>query len=719
VSDLLRRMTLDEKIGQMALISVQDVVGNCAGQFGPPQPNPACLRTFLDDDRVGNVLSGGGQAPIPNSPRQWALLTNAIQRFALEHSRLHIPILYGIDAVHGHNNVVGATIFPHNIGLAATWDPPLVVAVERSTARAVLATGIHWTFAPVADVARDLRWGRYYETFGEDPYLAAGLVAAAVEGFQGPNLSSRVAATAKHFLGYSQPLTGHDRVFAEISPRTLHQTFAPSFQAAMRGGVATVMAQSGSINGIPVTASHYLLTDLLRRQMGFKGVVVSDWGDVAALYSTYHLARSPRDAVRLGIMAGIDMSMVPFDATGFERDLRALVREGQVPPSRIDEAVRRILTLKFALGLFEHPYVDDRQANAVVLDADPRLARRAADETMTLLRNEGNLLPLRKNVRSILVAGADATDVAAQMGGWTVGWQGVPLGALPQERPPAVTVLEGIDEAVSRQTRVVYVPADAAQAARAARQANVAVVVVGEEPYAEGYGDTETAGLPVAEQQLVRAVVATGTPTVVVIMAGRPLVIGDLLPFTRALLMAYLPGTEGGHAVADVLFGAYNPSGRLAVSWPRTIGQVPLFYTYPPSTSFGPGSAYDPLFPFGYGLSYTRYTEEHLRVTSVVPRNGTITVSVDVTNAGHVAGDEIVQVYVHAEDIPILVPPRQLIGFTRIHLRPGATRAVRLAIPTSQLAVVPGDVDSTALPVVQAGRYMVMVGNQSATFTIR
>jgi beta-glucosidase len=247
----------------------------------------------------------------------------------------------------------------------------------------------------------------------------------------------------------------------------------------------------------------------------------------------------------------------------------------------------------------------------------------------------------------------------------------------------------------------------------------VAVVVVGEEPYAEGYGDTETAGLPVAEQQLVRAVVATGTPTVVVIMAGRPLVIGDLLPFTRALLMAYLPGTEGGHAVADVLFGAYNPSGRLAVSWPRTIGQVPLFYTYPPSTSFGPGSAYDPLFPFGYGLSYTRYTEEHLRVTSVVPRNGTITVSVDVTNAGHVAGDEIVQVYVHAEDIPILVPPRQLIGFTRIHLGPGATRAVRLAIPTSQLAVVPGDVDSTALPVVQAGSYMVMVGNQSATFTIR
>jgi beta-glucosidase len=305
------------------------------------------------------------------------------------------------------------------------------------------------------------------------------------------------------------------------------------------------------------------------------------------------------------------------------------------------------------------------------------------------------------------------------MGGWTVGWQGVPPGALPQERPPAVTVLKGIDEAVSRQTRVVYVPSDAAQAVRAARQADVAVVVIGEGPYAEAYGDTETAEVPAAQQQLVRAVAATGTPTVVVIVAGRPLVLGDLIPFTRALLMAYLPGTEGGHAVADVLFGAYNPSGRLAVSWPRMIGQVPLFYTYLPGTDFGPGSAYDPLFPFGYGLSYTRYTEEHLRVTSVVPRNGTIMVSVDVTNAGHVAGDEIVQVYLHAEDIPILVPPRQLIGFTRIHLEPGATRAVRLAIPTSQLAVVPGDIDSAAQPVVQTGHYMVMVGNQSATLTIR
>jgi beta-glucosidase len=408
--------------------------------------------------------------------------------------------------------------------------------------------------------------------------------------------------------------------------------------------------------------------------------------------------------------------MVPLDAASFEHNLVALVREGRVPIVRIDEAVTRILTLKFSLGLFEHPYGDARQAAAIPTAAGRALARRAADETMTLLQNSNHLLPLPGTIGSILVAGPSADSVANQMGGWTVGWQGVP----PDQLPPSVSVLAAIKQAVAPTTRVTYVADDGRAAARAASKAAVAIVVAGEQPYAEGYGDTETAALPADQQALIRAIEATGTPTVVVIVAGRPLMIGDLLPSTRALLMAYLPGSEGGHAIADVLFGAYDPSGRLPVSWPRRIGQVPLFYTYLPGTSFGHDSGYDPLFPFGYGQSYTSFTERNLRVTpTVVGSDSTFTVSVAVRNVGARSGDEIVQAYVHPDDSPVLVPPKRLVAFKRVHLRPGQGAVVTFTTPTSRLAVVPGDILGAGPLAVLPGHYTIMVGRQSAVLTIR
>ena len=715
VRDLLGRMSLAEKVGQMTQISVRDLVGNCQGTLGAPQPNPGCLRSFLGGSLVGSVLSGGGQDPIPNTPRAWATLTNAIQAYALTRTRLHIPILYAADAVHGHNNVLGATIFPHNLGMAATWDPALVEAEEHSSAIRVLATGIHWTFAPDADLARDLRWGRYYETFGEDPYLAAQLVGAAVRGFQGRNFSTRVTATAKHFLGYSQPLTGADRAFGELSPRALREDVAPSFQAAINNGVGAIMAQSGSINGVPVHASHYLLTDLLRGQMGFTGVLVSDWQDIQALYGTYHVAATYKDAIRQAVNAGIDMSMVPYDAASFVTNLMALVREGQVSRAQVDQAVGRILALKFTLGLFEHPYVDANRAARVVTGSDRGLARQAADETMTVLKNDGGLLPLARSAPSVVVAGPAATSVADQMGGWTINWQGLQAG----DNPPVVTVLQGIKEAVGRNTRVTYIADDPAAAARAARSASVAVVVVGEPPYAEGLGDTQTAMLSSGQQALARAVEATGTPTVLIILAGRPLMISALVSSARAVLMAYLPGTEGGHAVGDVLFGTYNPSGRLPVSWPRTIGQVPLFYTFLPGATSGVGGSYDPLFAFGDGQSYTTFAETNLRVDSPVSRSGTARVSVNVRNTGARGGDDVVQLYVHPQDQTIVVPPRRLVAFARVHLRAGQTALVSLLLPATRLAHTTGDVLGAGAPVVTPGRYTLLSGGTSTVLTVR
>ena len=724
VKDLLQRMTLEEKVGQMTQIDVTRLMGTNEWDRGPL--NPEWMKKIFVDNHVGSILSGGGAAPVPNNPEEWAKLTNDIQKYAMEHSRLHIPIIYGVDAVHGHNNVLGATIFPHNIGLANAWDPELVEKLSASTAKSVRATGIHWNFAPVADIGRDIRWGRFYETFGEDPYLASKLSAAAVKGLQGKKLSDQesVAATGKHFVGYSQPLNGQDRSPADLSLRTLREIFYPSFQAQIESGVKTIMINSGSINGIPVHASKYLLTDVLRKEMGFKGVVVSDWEDMMKLHTVHKVAPSYKDAIRMSINAGVDMSMVPHDADNFTKNLIELVKEGKISIKRINQAVSRILTLKFELGLFENPYVDPKKAAEIINDSDRQLALQAARETMTLLKNEGNVLPLKKDVKSILVTGPSADNVANQMGGWTIGWQGA---TNPNELPPAVTILEGIKGAVSNNTVVKYVPgvpdekdekdpskvkAAIDEAVKAALQSDVVIAVVGEKPYAEGEGNTETAELPAAQRQLIQALNETGKDVILVLVAGRPLMITDLVESTPAVLMAYLPGTEGGKAVADVLFGDYNPSGKLASTWPKSIGQVPIFYNHKP------GTKYEPLFPFGYGLSYTTYEYKNLQVTNIISKKGEAKVSVDVTNTGKVAGDEIVQLYVNQEYRSVLTPVKQLAGFKRIHLNPGETKTVTFNLPASQLAIIPGDIIGTERPVVESGTYKVMVGNLTKTFKI-
>jgi beta-glucosidase len=737
VDDLLRRMTLAEKVGQMDQIVIGELRdttppanGDCnnAGGNNDPLQNP-CLQRVLIDYHTGSILSGGTDNPADNTGKGWAEQYNTIQRYAIENSRLHIPIIYGVDAVHGFGHPFEATLLPHSIGLGATWDTELAEAAGAATRQQLLATGGNWNFAPVQDLARDNRWGRYYETWAEQPLLASALGAANIRGMQGGGFKSpQVAATVKHFAGYSQSINGHDRVEAQLPIRYLQDIHLPPYAGGIDAGAATVMVNSGSINNIPATGSHYLLTEQLRDRLGFKGVVISDYGDVPALQNAYHVATDFPDAIAKAVNAGIDVSMTPFDYVGWNNGLIQNVQEDVVSMKRVDQSVRRILTLKFQLGLFDDPYVDPTEADAAIT-ANRDLARKAAEESITLLRNQGETLPLSPTAR-LVVTGPSADRVNNQLGGWSVSWQGVfdagnhvcCMGP-PDQIPPATTVLEGIQAAdpnvVSVPTNQEITPAQEQQAVAATQAADAAVVVVGERAYAEGLGDNPTPMLPADQRSLIAALQGTGKPVIVVIIAGRPLGLGPA-ENASALLMAYLPGTEGGAAVADVLFGAVNPSGHLPVTWPSaadrnagdfdtggpsTAGDEPKFFDQLPGTNFGQGSGYNARYPFGFGLSYTTFETSDLSVSSSVSRRGTVTATFTVANTGSRAGTEVVPVYVHQPVSDVVAPPKRLVGFTRVDLDAGESRVVHVSYPVSELAVTPGDIDGTGRRRVEPGSY--------------
>src|SRR5215203_2215516 len=421
VRDLLRRMTLEEKVGQMDQIVIGKLKaasppanGDCNGGNNDPL-QPVCLEKVLITDKTGSILAGGTDNPRNNTGRGWAEQYNTIQRYAIEHSRLHIPIIFGVDAVHGFGHPFEATLFPQSIGMGATWDVALAEAAGRATRQQLLATGGNWNFAPVQDLARDNRWGRYYETWAEQPLLASAIGAANIRGMQGGGFRSpQIAATVKHFAGYSQSINGHDRVEAQLPIRYLQDILLPPYAGGIDAGAATVMVNSGSINNIPATGSHFLLTEELRHRLGFKGVVISDYGDVPALQNAYHIASDFPDAIAKAVNAGIDVSMTPFDYVGWNNGLIQNVRAGVVSRKRIDQSVRRILTLKFQLGLFDDPFVDPDAADAAIT-ANRDLARKAADESITLLRNQGGTLPLSPTAK-LVVTGPSADRVANQLG---------------------------------------------------------------------------------------------------------------------------------------------------------------------------------------------------------------------------------------------------------------------------------------------------------------
>jgi beta-glucosidase len=748
VSDLLGRMTLPEKIGQMVQIEqsqVTDQTNACTSQGGFNLPNPTCEQKIFIDDHVGSILAGGSDVPIDttgqggtgNTGLDWANEYNIMQSYAMAHSRLHIPVIFGVDAVHGFGHPFQAPLFPQSIGMGATWDPSAAQAGGEVTANGLRATGWNWDFAPVQDLARDNRWGRYYETWAEEPALAAAMGAANVRGLQsGGHDGLRVTATVKHFAGYSESINGHDRVQAELPIRYLQDTFLPSYAGAINAGAGTVMVDSGSVNGIPATASHYLLNTILRQRMGFRGVVISDYGDVPALATTYHMAPGLAGAAALAINAGVDVAMLPFNADQWQTAVQQDVADGSVSRATIDQAVRRILTLKFQLGLFDHPHVDASKADAAV-EAGRDATLNAARESITLLRNHNGALPLSDSSK-LVVTGPSADSMTNQLGGWSVAWQGVDgsghvccMGP-PGQIPPGTTVLKGLQ---AEDPNVTFAPTQA-QAVAAAASADAVVVAVGEKAYAEGLGDNPAPQLAADQKALISALEATGKPVIVVVIAGRPLGLGPARS-ADGLLMAWQGSTEAGHAVADAIFGKIDPSGKLPVTWPSEadtpggdfntgaaspIGDQPKVFDQLPYTGSGQGSGYNPLYPFAFGLSYTSFSVSGLSATSSVSRHGTVTATFTVQNTGSRSGTDIVPVYVHQPVSPVLVPDQRLAGFARVTLDAGQSQTVHVSFPVSVLAVTPGDMAADGPPSVETGAYQVQLGTPataSADFTVR
>jgi beta-glucosidase len=562
VADLLGRMSLDDKLGQMMQAERLGVSG------------PADVTT----GRLGSLLSGGSSQPTPNTPVTWADMYDGFQKAALA-TPLGIPLIYGVDAVHGHNGLYGATVFPHNIGLGATRDPRLVEKIGRATAEEVSGTGIDWDFAPCLCVARNDRWGRTYESFGEVPQLATQMTSI-ITGLQGNALNrpGSVMATAKHYVGDGGTTGGVNEGNTEISEQELRAIHLPPFKAAIQRGVGSVMISYSSWNGVKMHAGSYLINDVLKKELGFTGIVVSDYNGVDKIDGQSGF--TPEE-VEASINAGIDMVMVPYAWQKFIDTLRSLVEQGRVPMSRIDDANRRILTKKFELGLFEHPLTDRRFLATIGSKPHRDLARQAVRESQVLLKNEGRVLPLSKRGK-VFVAGKNADDLGNQSGGWTVGWQGTSGPVIP-----GTTILQGIQQ---KSAKVTF----AKDGTGIDKSYDVAVAVVGETPYAEGKGDRpQGMGLDATDLATLQKLKDSGVPTVVVLVSGRPLDIAAQLPDWAGLVESWLPGSEG-QGVADVLFGDYNPTGKLPVTWMRSADQQPI----------NAGDGKPALFPFGFGLRY-------------------------------------------------------------------------------------------------------------------
>jgi beta-glucosidase len=749
VNDLLHRMTLQEKVGQMDQQLVDNVTGpsDACGSQGFAMPNSTCMKTVLVDNYTGSVLAGGTDNPpdttglggTGNTGYDWANEYNMIQKYAIENSRLHIPLIFGVDAVHGFGHPWQAPLYPQSIGMGATWDPSAARAGGVATADALRATGWVWDFAPVQDLARDNRWGRTYETWAEEPALSAAMGAANVQGLQapGPAHSLDVTATIKHFAGYSQAINGHDRNEALLPLSYLQSVILPSYAGGIDAGAGTVMVDSGSINGVPATGSHYLLTNILRNQMHFHGVVISDYQDVQALQGAYHVVPDLAGAIAKAVNAGVDMAMFVSNPDQWQAAILHDVNSGAISKARINEAVRRILTLKFELGLFDQPCVQNPDTPCVdvnAADAAVTAGRdgtlKAAQESMTLLRNQNGALPLSPTGK-VVVTGPSADSMTNQLGGWSVSWQGV-FGAghvccmgPPNQIPPGTTVLKGLQAA---DPNVTYAP-DQAAAVAAAASADAVVAVVGERAYAEGLGDNPAPELPLDQQALISALEATGKPVIVVVIAGRPLGLGPA-EHADAVLMAYQGSTEAGQAVADVIFGKVNPSGKLSISWPSDaatvggdfngtapspLGDQPKFFDQLPGTGFGQGHDYNPLYPFGFGLSYTTFATSGLSVTPNVSRHGTATATFTVSNTGSRSGTNIVPVYVAQPVSSVIVPPQRLVGFTRVTLAPGQSKTVQVDFPVSTLAETQGDINASGPPKVEPGAYVVQLNKNDTT----
>ncbi len=733
VADLLRRMTLDEKMAQIRSVWANHVMEN-SERFSRDRAERAL------NNGIGEITRPGGSTDL--HPPQVAAFVRDTQRYLRENTRLGIPAIMHEECLMGYQTR-GATIFPQIIGVASTWNPTIVGKMASILHGQLAMNGIGHALAPVLDIARDPRRGRVEETYGEDPCLVSVLGCAYIRALQGTTGERKVAATAKHFVGYGLPQGGLNWAPARIPERELRETYLYPFEAAVRiADIMSVMNGYHEIDGIPCAASRQLLTTVLRGEWGFEGVVASDYDAVKMLSEYHRVAASLADAGALSLVAGIDIELPSSDC--FNQELQNMIDRGTIPVAVLDQAVSRVLRVKFRLGLFENPF----PAVSVTVESfdaplHRRTAREVARESIVLLKNEGGLLPLRTDAGTIAVVGPSADSWRALLGDYSYLSivehrkhfdEHVPLESLadlPNPTVPVVTVLEGIRAQVAPASRVLYAKGCSvsgsdrsgfADAVQAARHADVVVVVAGGK---SGFvrdctsgeeRDSATLRLPGVQEDLILALAETGTPVVVVVVDGRPLVLDRIVPKVRALVEAWLPGEEGGNAIADILFGAFSPGGKLPITFPAHVGQVPVFYSRKPSA--GRSHLWDdytdaphaPMFPFGFGLSYSQFEYSDLTISPrklAVP--GTLAVGCTVTNVGTVPADEVVQCYTSDAVASVTRPVKELKGFLRIHLLPGEAQRVEFRLPAEVLAFF----DKQMKLVVEPGYFTVMIGSSS------
>jgi beta-glucosidase len=714
VNNLLSQMSLEEKVGQMTQIDFS-LIGVIDAQDAKDPIDTAKLEDAVIKHHVGSILNCPSTPDNKAQPIEtWRKMMLQIEAVTTK-TRLKVPVIYGIDAIHGATYTKNSVLFPQAISMAATFNTELSFKEGEITAREVRASGQHWNFAPVMDIGRQPLWPRLWETFGEDVHLATALGTAYINGHQGDDYSAptKLPTCLKHYVGYSFPINGKDRTPAWIGERILREYFLPPFEAGVKAGSPTVMVNSAEVDGIPGHANHHYLNTILRDELGFKGFVVSDWEDIKRLYTRDKMATSPKNAVKIAVMAGVDMSMVPFDFSFYD-DLLELAKSGEVPLSRIDEAVGRILTVKYQAGLFEPERKQLPVENNFATAEATAINRQAAREAIVLAKNANQILPIKKEA-NILVTGPTANLLSVMNGGWTITWQGNAEELYPQDK---LTVLKAIQK--KSKGKVTYLSGDSRGDEKAidkvtaeAKHHDVILLCLGEQPYTETVGNIETLALDSGQLELAEAAISTGKPVILVTFGGRPRIITSIANQSAGVLLGFLPGMEGGEAIADIIYGDYNPDAKLPITYPRNTNGITL-YDHKPMESFE-GNIYNPLYPFGHGLSYTTFATNGLSVDkSHIKADENATVTVTVKNTGSRSGKETVLLYLHDVAASVTRPNRQLKAFKKIELAPGQTEKLSFTLTPYDLSFIGVDLKR----IVEPGEFKVMVGNETVTLWV-
>ena len=725
---LLTKMTLKEKVGQMSQIDVAtlmkrvDPYGSFYGPYAEPNVlEKDSLQKYIVEYGISSVFNIG---PHGYTIREWHDYIKEIQDYAVYKTRLGIPVLYGVDAMHGASLTVGATLFPQQLAMASTWNPDLVKKAAEITAYEMRASNLPLTFGPSLDLGKHPVWSRLNESFGEDVLLTTILSKSAVDGMEGNDNKigdkTRIATSIKHFIAYSFPLTGKDRTPAWFPEHYVREYFLPPFIECIRAGAHIVLLNSGELNGVPLHASKYWLKEILREEIGFDGVIMSDWYDIEKLNFFHHVAPTHKEAIIMALDAGIDMAMVPLD-NRFIDLLVELVLEGSISESRIDESVRRILTLKFGLDLFEHPYRDPGEFPDFGSEKFRDVAIQSALESVILLKNEDNILPLDRNLK-VLVTGPAANTMCALNGGWTYSWQGHAADLYASDRN---TILEAFRKEMGAE-RVIYEPgsdfenvADIKKAFKAAGKADCIILCLGEPSYAETPGYIEDLYLPDAQTELALAMAATGKPVILVLTEGRPRLISRFEKQMKGVVLSFLPGNEGGDALASVILGNYNPSGKLPVTYPRYPNDLINYdhrYSERADHQYGNNFGYNPQYPFGFGLSYTSFEYSNLLLSKdTIGPDDSLVITVNIKNTGKIHGYEVVQLYIRDVYAKLTPPFKRLRAFDKIFLLANEQKTVKFTIQTDDLKYVGLDNKWTT----EKGEFEVFVENLAGKFYLQ